>query len=102
VGSSLLYVVAVCSKQGAESVVVQFEIHRRSNPVGPVGKLWVMPKRKTVLKKATKKAIGDKQRAKAIQRHALRRKVSVDELEDRPNEDFSRAAARIVREATKN
>jgi hypothetical protein len=59
-----------------------------------------MPKKKTVLRNAKKKTIGDKQKAKAIQRHALRRKGSLDELEDRPNEDFSQAAARIVREAT--
>jgi hypothetical protein len=51
-------------------------------------------------KKGKQKTIGDKQKAKAMQRSALRRKGNIEELEDRSNEDFSQAAARIVREAT--
>jgi hypothetical protein len=67
-----------------------------------------MPKKKTVRRKAAKKAIGDKQNTKAARRKAARRRGSIEELEDSvrmrheatKDEDFSQAAARIVREAT--
>jgi hypothetical protein len=82
-----------------------------SAEIAPVSRLWEtvdMPKKKTVRRKAAKKAIGDKQNAKAARRMAAQRRGSVEELEDSirmrheatKDEGFSRPAARIVWQAT--